>query len=133
MSRTHWLLVVGAVLSMSVACSGSPTADGARAGTVTLDLTTPQSDDGAVLFEVSGPPIDSAMAADPSMRLFMRRSDHATIVGVVVGVVANGAVVRLQVPDVGAWAEYVARVIEVADRQNALRSSLMGYALTVTP
>jgi hypothetical protein len=132
-SRSAWVVVVGAVVWVSAACSGSPTAEGARAGTVMLYLTTPQSDDGAVMFEVIGPPIEGATTADASMRLFTRRSDDGTIVGVVVGVVANGALVRLQVPDVGARAQYVARVIEVADRQNALRSSLRGYALTLTP
>jgi hypothetical protein len=50
-----------------------------------------------------------------------------------VGVVANGAVVTLRVPDVGAAAAYTARVVEVADRENALRGSLTGYALTVVP
>lgn len=133
MSRPAWVLAVGAVLWVSAACSASPTDDGARAGSVMLYLTTPRSDDGAVVFEVSGPLIEDATAADASTRLFTRRSDASTITGVVVGVLATGAVVRLQVPDVGVRAEYVARVLEVADRQNALRPSLVGYTLTVTP
>ncbi|HEY7683210.1 MAG TPA: hypothetical protein VH879_11250 [Gemmatimonadales bacterium] len=33
----------------------------------------------------------------------------------------------------GAAPGYTARVIEVADRDNALRASLTGYALTVGP
>jgi len=51
----------------------------------------------------------------------------------VVGNLANGAVVTLHVPDVGAAASYTANVLEVADRQDALRPSLAGYALTVAP
>jgi hypothetical protein len=97
---------------------------------VTLRLTTPHTDDGAMLFEVSGPPIDSATAANASLQLFTRRVGDSTIVGVVAGVVAGGAVVTLHVPDAGAAAEYTARVLEVADRQNLLRASLAGYALT---
>jgi hypothetical protein len=94
-------------------------------------LTTAHADDGAVLFELSGPPIDSVVAVNASLRLFTRRANDSTIVGAVVGVVANGAVVILQVPDVGAAARYTARIVEVADRDNVLRASLTGYALTV--
>ncbi len=41
--------------------------------------------------------------------------------------------VTLHVPDVAAAADYTAQVVEVADRQNTLRDSLTGYALTVGP
>jgi len=132
MSRSRWIFVMVAALVVGAACSDDPTGGGTQAGTVTLRLTTPHADDGAVLFEVSGPPIDTAIAVNASLRLFTRRTSGSTIVGVVVGVVANGAVVTLQVPDAGAPG-YTARVLEVADRQNALRSSLTGYALTVGP
>jgi hypothetical protein len=86
-----------------------------------------------MLFAVSGPPIDSATAGNASLQLFTRRAGSATMVGVVVGELANGAVVTLQVPDVGAAAGYSARVLEIADRQDALRASLTGYTLAVVP
>ena len=132
MSHSRRILAMVAALSLGAACSSDPTSGSAGAGTVILRLTTPHTDDGAVLFEVSGPPIDTAMAVSTSLRLFTRRAGP-TIVGVVVGVVANGAVVTLRVPDVGAVAAYTARVVEVADRENALRGSLTGYALTAAP
>jgi hypothetical protein len=137
MSHARWIFAMAAALSVAAGCSddptGGPTGGGAQAGTVILRLTTPYADDGAVLFEVSGPPIDSAVAVNGSLRLFTRRAGGSTIVGVVVGVVTGGAVVTLHVPDVGAAAGYTARVLEVADRQDALRGSLTGYALTVAP
>jgi len=133
MKGIRWVLALVAVLSLGTACSDYSTGGAERAGTLTLRLTTPHADDGGVMFEVSGPPIDSAMAVNASLRLFTRRAGGSRIVGAVVGVVANGAVVTLRVPDVGAAAEYTARVLEVADRQNALRASLTGYAITVTP
>jgi len=37
------------------------------------------------------------------------------------------------VPDAGAAARYTATVLEVADRQDAVRPSLSGYAITMTP
>jgi len=122
---------MAALLSVSAACSNEPTAGAPQAGTLALRLTTPHADDGAVLFKVSGPAIDTAMTGDASLRLFTARADQSTVVGVVVGVVDNGTVIRLQVRDVGLAAAYTAQVLEVADRQSALRTSLAGYALTV--
>jgi len=122
-----------AVLSVAAACSDDSTGAAARAGTLRLTLTTPHADDGAMTFEVSGPPIDNAMAGNATLRLFTRRVNRSTVVGAVMGGLANGAVVTLQVPDVAAAAKYTVRVLEVADRQDALRASLTGYALTVGP
>jgi len=134
MRRVRVLCAVAALL-FAVACADDSTGTGGppQAGTLILRLTTPHSDDGAVLFELSGPPIDSVVALNASLQLFTRRANDSTIVGAVVGVVANGAVVTLHVPDVGAASGYAARILEVADRQNALRISLAAYALTVTP
>jgi len=133
MNSTRWVLALVAALSLGAACSDYSTGGDGRAGALTVRLTTPHVDDGAVMFEVTGPPIDSVMAVNASLRLFTRRAGGATIVGVVVGVVANGTVVTLHVPDVYAAARYTATVLEVADRQDALRTSLAGYALTVIP
>jgi len=132
MSRSRWTFVMVVALSVGAACSDAPTGV-TQAGTVMLRLTTPHADDGAMMFEVSGPPIDTAVAVNGSVRLFTRRASSSTLVGVVVGAVANGAVVTLRVPDVGAAAGYTARVLEVADRQSTLRGSLAGYALTAGP
>lgn len=131
MNRTRWILAMVAVVSAGTACSNEPTSSAPQPGTLVLRLTTPHTDDGAVLFKVSGPPIDTAVAVDASLRLFTARPDGSTVVGAVVGVVDNGTVVTLQVRDVGLAAGYTAQVLEVADRQNALRGSLAGYALTV--
>ena len=133
MSRSRWIFAIVAALSVGAACSDNPTSGSARAGTLTLRLTTPHADDGAMTFEVSGAPIDGATAVDASLRLFTRRESGSTVIGAVVGALDNGAVVTLHVADVGAAARYTTTVLEVADRQDALRASLAGYALTVAP
>ena len=125
-------LAMMAVLFIAAACSKDATGGDKLAGTLTVRLTTPNADDGAMTFRVSGGPIDSALAVNQSLRLFTR-ADGATVVGVVVGALAEGAVITLHVPDVGEAARYSATVLEVADRQDALRGSLTGYALMVTP
>jgi len=131
MKTARWIFTMVAVLFVAAACSNDATGGDRQAGTLTVRLTTPNADDGAMTFQVSGAAIDSATAVNQSLRLFTRR-DGGDVVGVVVGALANGAVITLQVPDVGEAARYRATVLEVADRQDALRASLVGYALTVT-
>ena len=137
MSGSRWIFAMVAALSLGADCSGDSNGVGAQPGVLTVRLTTPRADDGAMTFEVSGPAIDSVIVVDASLRLFTRREGEgeggSTVSGVVVGALADGIVVTLRVPDVGAAAGYTARVLEVADRQNALRASLAGYALTVAP
>ena len=133
MNRSGWIFALVAALSVSAACSKDPVAIVPHAGTLTVRLTTPHVDDGALTFTLSGPAINNATAANASLRLFTRGSGQSTIVGVLVGDLANGAVVTLYVPDVTAAAGYAAQVLEVADRNDALRASLAGYALSVAP
>ena len=133
MSVSRWIFAMVAALSVGAACSDDSTGGAPPAGTLIVRLTTPHADDGAMTFVVSGPAIDTAVAINASLRLFTRREGGSTVVGAVVGALANGAVITLHVPDVGAAARYTATVLEVADRQDALRTSLAGYALTVTP
>ncbi len=135
MKRLLCTLTAIGTLSFGVACSDSTGVTGGvpRPGTLMVGLTTTHGDDGAVLFEVSGPPIDGAAAASAWSRLFTRRADASTMAGVLIGSLESGDVVALQVPDVDAASRYSARVIEVADRANALRESLGSYALTIRP
>jgi hypothetical protein len=133
MSRSRWIFAMTAALLVGVSCSDDPVGGVTQAGTVTLRLTTPHADDGAVLFEVTGPAIDGATVDNASLRLFTRRVSETTITGALVGAVTNGVVITLRVPEAGPGTDYTARVLEVADRENGLRGSLTGYALTAGP
>jgi hypothetical protein len=133
MKRSRWIHATVAAVSVGAACANDSTGNAAQAGTLRLRLTSPHDDDGAMVFEVAGPPIDSATAGNTSLQLFTQRVDGTTMVGAVVGALGNGVVVTLHVPDVTAVAGYRARVIEVANKKDALRDSLTGYALSVTP
>lgn len=130
MTRACLMFTLLAALLVGVACADNPTGSAGQGGTLTLRLTTPHSDDGALVFELSGAPVDSLTVSDGSLRLFTRRAG-GSIIGAVVGPLANGAIVTLRVPDVRGTG-YTATVVEVADRQDALRASLVGYALTVS-
>ena len=131
MTRARWMFAMAAALLVLVACSDEPTNPGTGPGTLVVRLTTPNSDDEAVSFEISGP-VDSVTAAGGSLQLFTRRVDGSTVLGAVIGPLDNGAIVILHVPDVSAAAGYRVAALEVADQEDALRPSLAGYALTVT-
>jgi len=70
---------------LGMACSNDVTGGGPQAGALTLRLTTPHADDGAMTFQVSGPAIDTATAINGSLRLFTRREGGSRMVGAVVG------------------------------------------------
>ena len=123
------LSIAAAILLASAACASDPTGEEPPATAALLRLTSPHIDDGALLFTVTGPPIDSATTANAAVRLFLRRVSDTTLVGALVGPVGSGAAVTLHGP--GEPARYVARLLEVADRRSVLRESLIGYALTV--
>jgi len=82
-------------------------------------------------FQVNGPSIESA-SVNGLLQLFTLRVNDSTLVGAVIGTLANGAIITLHVPDGSVAAAYTATLREVADREDALRASLAGYALTVT-
>ena len=131
MTRARWMLALAAALLVSVACSDEPTNPVSTSGRLVVRLTTPNSDDEALSFEISGP-VDSVTAAGGSLQLFARRLDDSTVLGAVIGPLVNGVIVILHVPDVSAAAGYRVAALEVADHEDALRPSLAGYALTVT-
>lgn len=132
MNRLTSKLLLVALLTAGTACSNDPTSSTPRQRTLHLRLATPNADDGAILFTVHGPPIDTALAANTGLRLFTRRADDSTLVGALVGGVAGGTLVTLDVGD-ASGAAYTASVTQVADRHSDLRVSLDGYGLTVAP
>jgi len=129
MTRARWMFVL--VAALFAACADQPTSVGPGAGRLVVRLTTPHSDDGAMTFQVNGPAIEGA-SVNGSLQLFTRRVNDSTLVGAVIGTLANGAVITIDVPDGSVAAAYTATLREVADREDALRASLAGYALTVT-
>jgi hypothetical protein len=132
MMRKLWILAAAALLLDGAAC-GRDASSPAQPRTLRVSLATPNTDDGAILFEVSGPAIDAVAPGNASYRLFTRRIGSTTVRAVVAGPVANGILVTLNVPDVGAAGTYTAGVTEVVDRHNQLRSQLSGYLLSVAP
>lgn len=134
MIGSRWLVATTVVAALTLAaCTDDTGGTPPHPGTLTVRLITPHDDDGALTFELSGPMVETPAAADESLRLFVRAVDASTVRAAVIGTLTDGVVVTLRVPDVGAAAGYTAHVLEVADRENALRSSIAGYELVLEP
>ena len=110
-----------------------PTTPIATPGTLTVRLVTPNTDDGAILFEITGSsPLAELTALSQGASVHARANGNTTRVAVF-GALASGALVRFSVPDVNAASQYSAQVTEVSDRSSALRPSVTGYQLTIAP
>ena len=81
-------------------------------GVLDVVLTTPNSDDGAVLLTVDGA-VDSVQGA-PYVVFSTASGTGARIV--VTGDVLSGVIARLYVPDISAADQYLPQLIEVAQR-----------------
>ncbi len=135
MKRLRWHPIAAATvaLAVSVACGDD---DGVTAvpmsGTLVLSLTSPNSDDGAILLSISGGGISTPTAVSSSHVLFFRSTGTTSINAVVVGNITAGLLLRFDVPDVSDASAYTGTITEVADRANALRTTLTGYSLEIT-
>ena len=104
-------------------------------GVLTLMLTSPNTGDAAAVITVVAPADSgvSAVEAVPGqgdLIVHSRVSARTTRV-VVIGALADGALVRFAVPDVQQADSYTVQLVEVADETNALRASLAGYSVSV--
>jgi hypothetical protein len=110
-----------------------PTAPVAVPGTLTARLVTPNTDDGAILLEISGPSAVADVVTPVQGAVVHSRIDGNTARVAVFGSLAAGAIVRFSVPDVNAVSQYSAKVTDASDRTNALRTGVQGYQVTIVP
>lgn len=120
-------LLVGLVLGAALSCDGGP-----KAGDVVFDLTTPNTDDGAIRFVVTAVApneIVTVAAACAGCRVFTETIGPTEVRGVVLGEVAAGPVLRVTVSDRQART-YGATVQEASDRTYQPQV-VTGYGLTL--
>jgi hypothetical protein len=111
MVRLRMAILLGVV---SLGCSDDPSAP--VAATLSLDFVTPASEDGAVLFTISGGPVDSVAA--PAHRLYTTRVDASTLRVILVGNISSGTLGRLYLSDERRIPQYSASVNQVAARES---------------
>ena len=131
------IVASGLVLLAVTACGASaPTSSTdpepetkAVPGWLTVQLDTPNTDDGAIQLRVSGPAIDSIKAETRFDGFGVTSGSSANLV--ITGSISDGTVARFRVPDVGRAAQYSVSVQAVAQRSTYELRSVTGYAASV--
>ena len=131
MNRLLGLLVLALLTSLS--CGGDdPLASGP--GTLKVLLRAPAANaDSAILFTITGPAAPTGATAGTGLRLFQDpAATGSTRHYALTGRLTDGAtILTINVPDVGAFAQYQGTVDGVSQDDYQLRS-LNGYALALT-
>jgi hypothetical protein len=83
------------------------------------------------MLEINGPDIDQLAAVNSAHLMYSRAVSGSLVRVVVVGDIRSAGLLEFQVADVREADAYSAKVIEVADRGNALRSRLAEYELLI--
>jgi hypothetical protein len=94
-----------------------------------VSFTTSATDDGAVLFTVSGGPVDSVEA--PGYRLYTAQTSGTSMRVVVAGELRAGAIARIHIADGRKLSHYSATIDQVAARGSYAQRDPVSYSLVV--
>lgn len=100
-------------------------------GVAGLSLTSPHTDDGALLFTITGAVIGDPEPARAGLLVFSHPAGAGTLRVAVFGHDLSGTLLNVTVPDVSRVSSYTLTIEEVAGPRNQLRSTLTGYRLTL--
>ncbi len=116
------VLMLGGCSSAAVTTPTVPS--GPTGGWLTVQLTTPHTDDGAVQLSVSGPAIDSVkiVGYDGFESHSVTQADL-----VATGTISNGDIARIHVPDLSRTTQYNVSVSAAAARDSYALQELAGY------
>ena len=149
MTRLNWLLMA-VVSGLAVGCSDHPPTapppppaqppappppppPPAPPGTTgVVALVTPNADDGAVQVTLRGPGISDLETASSGYVFYSRLSGDSVAHAIVIGDVSAGPIIKFKLASGSAITAYHATIDQVAARNNALRSSVGNYSLTLT-
>ncbi len=100
-------------------------------GTLTVSLTTPNADDGAIRFTLTGPFVTTPRAASAGHLVFTRQRSPQELDVMVMGDLGSEAILILPVRSTETAPDYQVTITQVATRTNALRTDLTGYSTRV--
>lgn len=113
-------------LGFAAACGGDPPVIGPTPGEVSVMLQTPNVQDGAILFRVTGPVTEVTPARGFHVS---SATTGGTLRIVVAGDLSAGELVRLRIPDVDLLPSYTVFVEQVASRTDYVLFDPGGYSL----
>ncbi len=131
MTRLRLFCLALALMLVPLGCDDDGASAGPVPGELVVRLDTPHDDDGALIARIHGPSkIDGVVGPSSSIPVhFRERGD--TVLAAAFGDLEDGPVLRIAVPDVRQADDFTATLIEVADRQGALRSDFSTYSLSI--
>lgn len=140
MRSARLFLVLAVSGSIGLAGCGDDGGDGGTgptptAGTLTLNLTSPNADDRAIHIRITGSgaadSVSNVQAANASYTIHAKLENGNTAQAAVFGNLTNGALVTFSVPNVNNTGRYTFSVVDAADANNALRTNKGSYTLQV--
>src|SRR2546425_7592716 len=128
--KPRLMALIGVTLAAASSCKEGP-----KAGELSVNLTTPNSDDGAIQFVATAgasQTITGVSSACSGCKLFFAKVSDTQYKGVVVGNLASGTLFRVGVSDTKTPTNYTVQIIGVSSRTFALRTA-SGYSVTLVP
>jgi hypothetical protein len=117
------------ILTAGILGSCSSDSAGPTGATLEVSFATSATDDGAVLFTVSGGPIDSVEA--PGYRLYTAHTAPTSMRVVVAGELRAGTIARIHIADARKLGQYSATIDQVAARGSFAQRDPVTYSLAV--
>jgi hypothetical protein len=121
-------------VAVGLAVLGLSCKDGPSAGELAVDLTTPNSDDGAIQFVANGSngaTISALSQACSGCKLFIVKVSDTQYKGVITGNLSAGTLFRASLSDAKHPANYSVSIIAVSNRTFGMRAALSGYSLAL--
>jgi len=138
MSRMRFL-VMALITAAAVGCADRATAPPPPSpppppppGSAIVALVTPNSDDGAVAVTLHGPGISNLANASSGYLFYSRLASDTVARVIVLGNVSAGPIFTFTIAGGAGVSAYTVSIDEVANRADAVRSSLTNYSLTIT-
>lgn len=99
-------------------------------GSMNVQLATPNTDDGGIIFRVSGGSIDSVTTAYPTIYTQVEADSSEQVL--IAGNLGAGTIAQIWIPDVHQLSSYTATPLQVASRTSYAQRKVSGYKLTLT-
>jgi hypothetical protein len=115
---------------VSLLWAGCSNNTGPVAGALTVNVSSPQHDDGAFMLNVYGGPVDSVESVGFAI-YSIRAADSLKFI--VTGNLGSGAVARIHIPDSRQASRYSAKVSQVAARTSYAPRDPASYSITLVP
>jgi hypothetical protein len=129
--RVFAIAATFSVVVIASTCDDSPAGgSGPTAGWLAVEMTTPNGDDGGIMFVVTGGVVDSVRSSYPNV---LSRVESASSIRIVVGGnLAAGKIAEIWVPDSRTIADYSAMPVEAAARGTFAQRPATGYTLKLS-